>query len=163
MGERIDSGRRARRALAIGVATAAAAVVPAAPAQAIHLFPLTPGFDPVGHDCAQALEQAPEAQSAATVATVGFNFLDEASRSSTTTIAAGESVTWRWLADHCHSVTFSDGSGTAGAPGFQPAEPELVRFGAGDTYTVTFEDPGTYGYLCVHHAAVGMQGTIVVE
>lgn len=140
----------------------AAMAVSAAPAQAIHLFPLTPAFDPLGHDCAQALGEAP-GTAGGDVAVAGFSFIDSESGLATTTVQAGESVTWSWLADHCHSVTFTDGSGTAGAPGFAPAQPQLVRHGEGESFTREFPEPGIYGYLCVHHASVGMQGTVVVE
>lgn len=97
---------------------------------------------------------------------VGFSFVDAAINSSRTTIAAGESVTWEWLADHCHSVTFSDPTteGTAGESGFQPpGQPELVRKnGVDHAFTLTFEEPGTYSYVCVHHASLGMAGEVVV-
>lgn len=156
----VGSGRRL--ALVGCLALAWLGIVGARPAHGVHLFPLTPSFDPIGHDCAKNL-QAPGAEpTAASVLVGGFSFVDEAAKSSATTIAAGESVTWRWLADHCHSVTFSDGSGTAGAPGFAPSQPELVRIGGGNTYSATFPAPGVYHYICVHHAGVGMSGSVTV-
>lgn len=167
-------GRRARRNLVAAVAATGAMALPAAPAHAIHLFPITPSFDPTGHDCAKALAAEPTG-SDARVLVAGFNFLDQTSldslRPSTiTTISAGETVTWEWLLDHCHSVTFSPPfgdppqAGTFGAEGFQPPEqPELVRMnGEDDTFSVTFEEPGSFNYLCVHHASLGMAGTVVV-
>lgn len=161
------AGSRARRRLGVAAVFALLGVlaVPAPPAHAVHLFPLTPVFDPLGHDCAQNLQAAPETPSAGTALVVGFDFIDTASNSSITTIGAGEAVTWEWLADHCHSVTFFDRTigGTAGEAGFEPAQPELVRKkGEDDTFTLTFEEPGTYAYLCVHHASVGMTGTVEV-
>ncbi|MEX2196253.1 MAG: plastocyanin/azurin family copper-binding protein [Thermoleophilaceae bacterium] len=135
------------------------------PAHAVHLFPLTPVFDPLGHDCAKNLQAAPETPSAGEALVVGFSFIDRDSKGSNTTIEAGESVTWEWLANHCHSVTFSDPQigGTAGEQGFEPNQPELVRMNGNDhAFTVTFEEPGTYSYLCVHHAGVGMTGTVEV-
>lgn len=140
-----DAGPRARRRL--GLAAAAVllwVLVMPPPVHAVHLFPLTPVFDPFGHDCAQNLQAAPETPSAGKALVVGFDFIDEATNSSTTTIQAGESVSWGWAADHCHSVTFeeapnpeSENTGTLGKEGFQPAQPELVR-------------------KSVHHASVGM-------
>lgn len=153
------TGRKVARAFA-----AAALALPLAlgqPAHAVHLFPLTPVFDPLGHDCAKGLTPAP-AGAAATVDVAGFSFVDRSSNSSATFVVAGESVAWTWLLDHCHSITFADGRGTIGAAGFQPAQPELVRLGSGDSFTFTFTSPGTYRYLCVHHAAVGMTGVVVV-
>lgn len=143
-------------ALALGTLTAP-------PAHAVHLFPLTPVFDPLGHDCAKALTADP-GTSAGKVSVVGFNFIDAGTRTSTTNISAGQSVTWTWLADHCHSVTFADGSGTFGAPGFAPPEPQLVRMnGSGKaSFTTSFATPGEYLFFCVHHAKVGMTGRVVV-
>lgn len=131
-------------------------------ASAVHLFPATPGFDPLGHDCAQNLLDAPDTSNAE-VDVVGFNFVDGSSRTSTSTIEAGQTVTWTWLADHCHSVTFADDRGTQGDEGFMPEQPQLVRVGdGGDSFTLTFDAPGTYEYQCVHHAAVGMTGVVEV-
>jgi plastocyanin len=137
-------------------------LVLAAPAAAVHLFPATPAFDPLGHDCAQSLVDAPE-ESGAQVDVVGFSFVDGGSRTSTSTIDAGQTVSWTWLADHCHSVTFADGRGTQGTDGFMPEQPELVRVGdGGDSFVLTFDMPGTYTYQCVHHATVGMTGVVEV-
>ena len=143
----------------------AAVLASAAPASAVHLFPLTPTFDPAGHDCAKNLVAAPPG-SAATVDTSYFSFTDS-SGDSQTSIVAGQSITWRWGPDHCHSVTFDDKSlgGTSGASGFQPPnQPQLVRLnGAGkDSFTMRFDRPGTFDYVCVHHASVGMRGRVVV-
>ncbi len=148
-------------ALAIGVL-----VGPAQPAGAVHLFPLTPTFDPIGHDCAKKLTSIPGGSPGA-VQVVGFNFIDGTSRGSTTRVKAGQSVTWTWTLDNCHSVTFAAGgpAGTAGGDGFMPADqPQLVRWnGAGRSFGVTFPDAGTFSYFCVHHVSVGMTGTVVVE
>ena len=138
-------------------------LVPAAPASAVHLFPATPTFDPAGHDCAKNLVAAPPG-SAATVSVSGFSFSDS-SGDSQTSIVAGQSITWRWGPDHCHSVTFGGSlGGTRGAGGFQPPQQELVRLnGPGnDSFTARFDQPGTFDYLCVHHASVGMRGRVVV-
>ena len=140
-----------------------AMLAPAAPASAVHLFPLTPSFDPAGHDCAKNLVAAPPG-SAETVSVSGFSFSDS-SGDSETSVVAGESITWRWGPDHCHSVTFGGSlGGTRGASGFQPPQPELVRLnGPGkDSFTLRFDQPGTFEYLCVHHASVGMRGRVVV-
>jgi plastocyanin len=151
-----------RRVGTLGVLVTAM-LVPAAPASAVHLFPLTPTFDPAGHDCAKNLVAAPPG-SAATVSVSDFRFTDS-SGDSQTSVVAGQSITWRWGPDHCHSVTFGGGlGGTRGAPGFQPPQPELIRLnGPGkDSFTMRFDQPGTFDYLCVHHASVGMRGRVVV-
>lgn len=71
------------------------------------------------------------------------------------TIAAGSSVTWAWNAAGSHSI---QSTGTA---------PEIFRnsvvmSGANDTYSVTFNTPGTYTYDCAIHGSA-MTGRIVVR
>ena len=155
-----------RRWGVVPVAVAALSLVHA-PANAVHLFPLTPTSDPLGHDCAKALTAAPAA-SAASVQVVGFNFIDEASGTSATTVKAGETVGFTWTFDHCHSVTFEAGgpAGTFGSEGFMPeGQPQLVRMNGdgNDTFALTFPSPGEFSYVCVHHGSVGMTGSVTVE
>ena len=38
---------------------------------------------------------------------------------------------------------------------------ELIE--PGDTYEVTFDEPGRYRYFCIPHEEAGMKGTVVVE
>ena len=143
------------------------------PAFAFHLFPLFPG-DP-GGDCGAKLQKAPKKVSAATVHVDIFFFVDSSSRTSTTTIKAGRSVTWQWDLGHCHSVTatfvpkrakeFTTYGGKPGGPlGLPPAsQVQLVKpSGDRNTFTVKLTVPGTYQYQCVHHASVGMTGTVIV-
>lgn len=140
-------------------------------ASAFHMFPVAPG-DP-GGDCGAKLDTDP-GDSDANVTLEGFFFIDESNGTSTTEIAAGDSVSWHWLR-FCHSVTAvsvprgAEPFTTKGGPpinpnGFPPDDQdELVKpEGANNSFTVTFTVPGTYSYQCVHHADVGMKGTIVV-
>jgi plastocyanin len=141
----------------------------ATPASAVHLFPLFPG-DPTG-DCAAKMKRAP-AGSQGQVASEVFFFVDERSNSSTTTIGVGQKVTWEFLR-FCHSVTsvsvpkkakkFSTYGGKGSAKGPVAGQDQLVKpDGAKNTYTVKFTVPGTYRYVCIHHASVGMTGTVKV-
>ena len=146
--------------LAIAVAVGALIV----PAGAIHLFPLAPG-DP-GGDCGTTLQPDP-GTSAGHVGVAHFSFMDHSSGDSTTTVTAGDSVTWVWEVPYCHSVTFSSGDiqGTDGKQpgGFDGEEPQLTRpEGSNNSFTATFKTPGTYDYSCIHHASVGMTGQVVV-
>lgn len=154
-------------AFVVGVAFANAG-----PAGAFHLFPVVPG-DP-GGDCGATLDADP-GDSATNVTLEGFFFIDESNGTSTTEITAGESVSWHWI-KFCHSVTATSvpkgaqSFTTRGGPpinpnGFPPDDQdELVKpEGDNNSYTVTFTVPGTYEYQCVHHASVGMTGTVVVE
>jgi plastocyanin len=75
------------------------------------------------------------------------------------TVAVGGTVTWEWDSGG-HNVTpdtipqDADWSGTEGAPG--------ETYGAGHTYSHTFETAGTYDYFCNPHRGAGMVGTVVV-
>jgi plastocyanin len=65
------------------------------------------------------------------------------------TVPAGTTVTWKNLDSVTHDVTSTDGNFTSSG-----------NLNNGDTYQVTFDQPGTYSYHCVHHP--GMNGTITV-
>ena len=160
-------GRRAR--VAVVAAIVGLLIAHAQPAWAPHLFPVAPG-DPTG-DCAAKMKADPSG-SQARVVSEGFFFVDEASNSSTTTIGVGQSVTWEFLR-FCHSVTsvsvpkrakmFSTYGGKGSATGAVEGQDQLVKpDGDRNTYTVKFTKPGTYQYECIHHASVGMTGTVKV-
>lgn len=134
-----------------------------------HLFPVVPG-DPTG-DCAAKMKPIPTVPGAH-VLSEGFFFLDEEGGSSATTIQAGESVIWEFFR-FCHSVTsvsvpkgakkFSTYGGKGSATGAVEGQDQLVKpDGEKSTYTVKFKVPGTYTYECIHHASVGMTGTVTV-
>jgi len=155
--------------LGVVVATIALGFAPVPQAAAIHLFPIVPG-DP-GGDCAAKMKTVP-AGSQAHVVSEGFFFVDESSNTSTSTIGVGQSVTWEFVR-FCHSVTsvsvpkgakkFSTNGGRGSATGFAEGQDQLVKpDGERNSYTVKFKVPGTYRYDCVHHASVGMTGTIQV-
>ncbi|MDQ3943993.1 MAG: plastocyanin/azurin family copper-binding protein [Actinomycetota bacterium] len=135
------------------------------PAGAVHLFPLVPG-DPFG-DCGSTLQPDP-GTSAGHVGVEHFSFMDHSSGSSRTQVKAGDSVTWVWGVPYCHSVTFQSNevqSTDGGEPGgFDGSEPQLTKpEGSNNTFTTTFDQPGTYDYVCVHHASMGMTGQVVVS
>ena len=77
---------------------------------------------------------------------IGDNFFDPSS----TTLAAGATVTWTWTGNLNHNVTFDNG--TIGNSGTQNT----------GTFAKTFSSPGTYNYHCSVHG-VGMSGTIVIQ
>jgi plastocyanin len=137
-----------------------------------------------GGGCREAtgeLGTAPGGNNAgATVLLLHNTYHDLATGAPVTVIEAGESVTWRWASLHCHSVTTSRGGGLGTTDptfdsGFRyPTQAGEVRvlpnffdypvpaLEQDLTYTKTFATPGIYPYLCVHHAAIGMQGVVVV-
>ncbi len=74
--------------------------------------------------------------------------VDNAFEPGTLTIAPGTTVTWTNEGNDSHTVSADDGS-------FDSA-----RLDPGESFSVTFEDVGTFGYHCAFHD--GMAGTIVV-
>jgi amicyanin len=74
----------------------------------------------------------------------GFAFAPQ-----TLTIRAGDTVTWTNLDDVEHTATSTSGAFDSGL------------LAQGESYTVTFTEPGTYDYLCTPHPM--MTGRIVVE
>ena len=90
------------------------------------------------------------------VAVVDNAFQDAVSSSTTTTITAGDYVTWTWSGTNTHSVTADDAT-------FDSDPPAGSR--TSGTFTQTFSTPGSYGYYCRIHGAPGraMAGTIVVQ
>jgi amicyanin len=71
------------------------------------------------------------------------------------TINAGETVTWTNDEAVPHDV---DGSG----PGGEFSSGPEGGMNEGDTYEFTFDEPGTYDYVCRVHAP-GMAGTVTVR
>jgi plastocyanin len=140
-------------------------------AGAFHLFPLVPN-DPFG-DCAAKLSGDPGG-SAGHVGVNYFTFEDHGSGTNTTTVKAGDSVTWVWEVPYCHSVQtktvpsggdpFSTDGGAGSAKGPPAGQDTLVKpSGSSNSFTVTLTVPGTYEYYCVHHQSVGMVGKVVVN
>ncbi|MBX3046487.1 MAG: cupredoxin domain-containing protein [Anaerolineales bacterium] len=94
--------------------------------------------------------QAPADEDGGTTVTIAnFSF-----GPGTLTVKAGTTVTWRNNEDAPHTVTADDGSFGSNT------------LGQGDTFSFTFDTPGTYDYYCQFHGGAGhagMSGTIVVE
>jgi plastocyanin len=76
------------------------------------------------------------------------DIVDFAFDPSSITIEAGGTVTWTNAGDVTHTVTADDGSFDSG------------DLASGDTYSFTFDEPGTYTYFCEIHP--NMTGEIVV-
>lgn len=69
------------------------------------------------------------------------------------TINQGETVTWSNDSGGLHNVKFDDGSFE------QPSDPSFATW----TVSRTFNQAGSFGYVCRQHASSGMSGTVVVQ
>ena len=67
------------------------------------------------------------------------------------TVPVGATVTWVHKGNNAHTVSALEGAFDSGT---------LAR---GDSFSFTFDAPGTYQYLCRQHLLQGMRGTITVE
>ena len=88
---------------------------------------------------------------ASTVAQAAVAIDDFAFGPGTITVKRGTTVTWTNKDDDAHTVVSA-------------ADPKLWKSGALDTddhFSFTFNDPGTYKYICSIHPR--MQGTVVVQ
>jgi len=70
----------------------------------------------------------------------------------TVTVSAGTTVTWTNNDAIQHTVTWDDRSVDSGL------------LSQGDTFSIKFDQPGTYGYFCIPHGSpgAGMYGTVTV-
>lgn len=67
-------------------------------------------------------------------------------------IEAGTTVVWEWAGGDTHSVTDVDGE----------FDSDLLS-GDGETWDYTFDEPGTYLYVCTPHEALDQKGAVIVE
>lgn len=69
------------------------------------------------------------------------------------TIAVGDTVTWESEANIFHTIT----------PDGHSEWTRQEMNSAGDTFTHTFDNAGTFDYFCEPHQAQGMVGSITVQ
>ena len=122
-------------------AEAAAAEEPAAPPAA------APAVDRVVVEGFEGAISMPEGSSVA-----GCEETDECYIPAGVSVAPGSTVTWSNDDTAAHTVTSSPES---------PMEFNSGLFMPGETYDVTFDDPGEYPYLCIVHP--WMTGVVVVD
>lgn len=67
----------------------------------------------------------------------------------TITIAAGDTIRWTNSDGAPHTATFAGGA------------PDTGRLNRGDSAELTFEQPGTFDYVCAFHP--GMRGRVIVN
>ena len=76
------------------------------------------------------------------------NYFDQAE----ITVPAGTTVTWLQNGNNPHTTTSYDGLWDSG----------LIEGGTGETFSFTFDEPGTYTYFCGPHEDQCMVGTVTV-
>lgn len=103
------------------------------------------------HDHSQGEQAASDTDEVDAVATDTVAITDFAYSPATITVKAGTAVTWTNQDSVMHTVTTEDGA---------PVSFDSGNFGQGETYSFTFEEPGTYDYYCIPHPY--MKGTVVV-
>jgi len=89
------------------------------------------------------------------------------------TVSVGDTVTWTNESSETHTVTaYEDKIPDEGvyfaSGGFESEEDARSHLSdalidPGETFEVTFDEPGTYAYFCLPHEASGMKGTIIVK
>ena len=77
------------------------------------------------------------------------NYFDQAN----ITVPVGTTVTWVQSGNNPHTTTSYDGLWDSG----------ILPGGSGQTFSFTFNEPGTYRYFCRPHEAQGMVGTVTVS
>lgn len=82
------------------------------------------------------------------------------------TISAGETVEWRNTSSVVHTATAdpdlaADPANVELPEGAEPFDSGEVE--PGESWSYTFEQPGTYRYICQPHEDNGMLGTVIVE
>jgi plastocyanin len=81
-------------------------------------------------------------------------------------VAAGQKVAWKNLGKVAHTVTadkakVADPSLVSVPAGTKEWDSGLV--GGGESFSRSFEKPGTYRYVCIPHEGAGMVGSVVVR
>jgi plastocyanin len=81
-------------------------------------------------------------------------------------VSAGEKVTWTNAGRVAHTVTADKSKAADPALVSVPAgtkEWDSGFVGEGESFSRTFQKPGTYRYICIPHEGAGMVGSVVVR
>lgn len=81
---------------------------------------------------------------------------------STVTIKVGDEVKWVNNKLSPHNVVFATGDGVDDSVATKLSHKGLA-FAAGESFSSTFTEPGTYTYYCEPHRGAGMVGKVIVE
>ncbi len=105
-------------------------------------------------DSEETLEEPASESPSVEVTTEGLTFTPDE-----VTIAVGDSVTFDLGSTH-NVVQVSEENWNKNQKALLNGGFEV---GFGETATISFDEPGTYYYVCQPHATMGMKGKIVVE
>lgn len=89
------------------------------------------------------------AQGEEVTVSMGDNFFEPAE----VTVEPGTTVTWVQEGENPHTSTSYDGLWDSG----------MIAGSSGESFSFTFEEPGTYEYFCAPHEQLGMVGTVTVS
>jgi plastocyanin len=81
-------------------------------------------------------------------------------------VSAGEKVTWRNAGKVAHTVTADKSKAADPALVSVPAgtkEWDSGFVGEGESFSRTFQKPGTYRYICIPHEGAEMVGSVVAK
>jgi plastocyanin len=117
------------------------------PPRVVYLNP-GPAYPPAPYAMSRYGQPSPAWTQPTTTVDVGMR--DNVFQPATTTVLPGTTVRWTNRGTHKHTVTSANGLFDSG---------ELAP---GQGYSVTFNRPGTYAYVCTLHAQE-MRGVIVVR
>jgi plastocyanin len=68
------------------------------------------------------------------------------------TVPTGTTVTWVQAGNNPHTTTSYDGLWDSG----------MLAGGSGESFSYTFDEPGSYTYFCIPHESQGMVGSVTV-
>ncbi|KAL1820744.1 hypothetical protein ACET3Z_015613 [Daucus carota] len=76
-------------------------------------------------------------------------------------VASGEKITFKNNAGFPHNIVFDEDEVPAGVDVSKISQEDYLN-GAGETFTVTLTEKGTYKFYCEPHAGAGMKGEVTV-
>ena len=111
----------------------------------------TPAASPSPPPTASSQPSPSPAATTAPADAIQVRMTDDRFNPSRTTVKVGATVTWVNQGNNQHSTSSLDGSWNSGL------------YGRGESFSFTFDKPGTYQYICLQHLLQGMRGVITVE
>ena len=83
---------------------------------------------------------------------ITVNMEDNSFEQADITVPTGTTVTWVQTGNNPHTTTSYDGLWDSG----------MLAGGSGESFSYTFDEPGSYTYFCIPHENQGMVGSVTV-